>query len=102
MTDYPEHPGNLIARKIVERYGVELDEAADLLEVAPIQLHSFFIGEQPVSPEFALKLAAVFDFNPDTLVRLQAEYDLWWARHEPDVAWRVARLARIGPPKDVG
>lgn len=95
MTGYMIHPGGKLAHDLRDRFDVGPDEAADLLEEPRSALSGVFRGERRLSPDLPLKIEAVFGANAEVLVQMQAEYDLWVAKHEPDVMWKVARLRRI-------
>ncbi len=73
----PAHPGEILRELYLEPLGVSITQAADALRVTRKHVSSIVNGRAPISPEMAVRLAAVFATEPDLWINLQAQYDLW-------------------------
>jgi addiction module HigA family antidote len=56
---------------------VSITEAADALGVTRKHLSAIVNGRAPVTPDMAMRLAAVFATEAQLWVNLQAQHDLW-------------------------
>ncbi len=74
--DFQVHPGIWIMREIVEAYGLTVARCADLLCMEALQLQPLLDGRMRVSPAIALRLQNAFGIKAETLLAMQAEYDL--------------------------
>lgn len=75
MTD-PPHPGESIRLLCMEPLGLTVAETARRLGVSRKQLSAVLNGRAGISPEMAVRLAAVFGSNARTWHALQAAYDI--------------------------
>lgn len=71
----PAHPGEILRDLCLEPLGVTITQAADTLRVTRKHVSSIVNGRAPISPEMAVRLAAVFATEPDLWINLQAQYD---------------------------
>ena len=69
------HPGEILQPHLVTRCHHHL--AATALGVSRKHVSAIVNGRTPVTPDMALRLAAVFATNPELWVNMQAQYDLW-------------------------
>jgi len=73
----PAHPGTILRSFYLEPLGVSITRAAEALGVTRKHVSAIVNGRAPVSPDMAVRLAAVFATEPDIWINLQAQYDLW-------------------------
>ena len=72
----PPHPGKFIRTEIIEPAGLSVTAAADALRVSRPALSSLLNGKANLSGEMALRLEKAFGVKMDTLMRMQASYDI--------------------------
>ncbi|EIC83619.1 HigA family addiction module antitoxin [Serratia sp. M24T3] len=89
----PPHPGEIISG-ILEDLGVGIRELARALDIAPSTAQRLVSGQAAVSPEMAIKLAAVLGSTPEMWMRLQASYSLEVAAKAVD----TSRLTQLYKP----
>ena len=73
----PAHPGKILKAMYLEPMGVSITRAADALGVSRKHVSAIVNGRAPVTPDMAIRLAAVFDTEPEIWINLQAQHDLW-------------------------
>jgi len=89
------HPGPWLKLEIVEPHGMSVTEAATHLHVSRQNMSLLLNGHANLSALMALRFEKAFGISADTLLRMQAAYDLAQAREregELDVE-RVAEAA---------
>jgi addiction module HigA family antidote len=72
----PPHPGDFIRTEIIEPRGLSVTAAARVLKVARPTLSSLLNGKANLSGEMALRIEKAFGVKMDTLMRMQASYDI--------------------------
>lgn len=72
----PPHPGDFIRTEIIEPTGLSVTKAAAALQVSRPALSSLLNGKANLSGEMALRLEKAFGVKMDTLMRMQAAYDI--------------------------
>ncbi len=72
----PPHPGDFIRTEIIEPTGLSMAGAAAALGVSRPALSRLLHGKTSLSGEMALRLEKAFGVKMDTLVRMQASYDI--------------------------
>lgn len=70
------HPGEILKSELIEANGLTITEVAKRLKVSRQALSNILNEKADVSPEMALRIAAVFGGTPDIWLRLQVKYDL--------------------------
>lgn len=81
----PPHPGEVIAETL-DDLNIGIRELSRALQVAPSTVHRLVSGGAAVSPEMALKLAAVLGSSAKFWLNLQDNYSLWVAQKEVDTS----------------
>lgn len=82
----PPHPGLILQ----EYLGVmTVTEMAKRLDVTRANVSRILNGKQGISAEMSIRLSRLFGNNPDFWLRLQNQYDLWQAEHNPKVDYSV-------------
>ncbi len=72
----PPHPGDFIRTEIIEPAGLTVTGAAAVLRVSRPALSSLLNGKADLSGEMALRIEKAFGVKMDTLMRMQASYDI--------------------------
>jgi len=76
----PVHPGDFIKTEIIEANGLSVTAAAKVLGVSRPALSNLLNQNADLSGEMALRIEKAFRVNMDTLMRMQAAYDIAEAR----------------------
>lgn len=72
----PPHPGDFIRTEVVEPTGLTVTAAAQALQVSRPALSSLLNGKAALSGEMALRIEKAFGVKMDTLMRMQASYNI--------------------------
>ena len=72
----PPHPGDFIRTEIIEPAGLSVTAAAEALRVSRPALSSLLNRKAGLSGEMALRIEKAFGVKMDTLLRMQAAYDI--------------------------
>ncbi len=93
----PPHPGDFIRTEIIEPAGLSVTAAAVALQVSRPALSSLLNGKAGLSGDMALRIEKAFGVRMDTLLRMQAAYDIAQTRrHEKQIhVRRVAQMADV-------
>jgi addiction module HigA family antidote len=87
----PPHPGDFIRTEIIEPAGLTVTAAAEALRVSRPALSSLLNGRADLSGDMALRIEKAFGVKMDTLMRMQASYDIAQTRkREKEI--RVRRI----------
>ena len=72
----PPHPGDFIRTEIIEPRGLSVTMAAKVLQVSRPTMSSLLNSKSDLSGEMALRIEKAFGVKMDTLMRMQASYDI--------------------------
>src|SRR3974390_3001239 len=72
----PPHPGDFIRTEIIEPAGLSVTAAAEALQVSRPALSSLLNAKADLSGNMALRIEKAFGVKMDTLMRMQASYDI--------------------------
>ena len=72
----PPHPGDFIRAEIIQPAGLSVTAAATALRVSRPALSSLLNGKADLSGTMALRIEKAFGVKMDTLMRMQASYDI--------------------------
>src|SRR5262245_21672257 len=72
----PPHPGDFIRTELIEPAGLTVTAAAKVLKVSRPTLSSLLNGKADLSGDMALRIEKAFGLKMDTLMRMQAAYDI--------------------------
>ncbi len=72
----PPHPGDFIRTEVIEAAGLTVTAAATALRVSRPALSSLLNGKADLSGDMALRIEKAFGVKMDTLMRMQASYDI--------------------------
>lgn len=85
------HPGPWLKRQVVEPYGVNVKALARHFGITRQALSNLLHGHSALTADMAIRFEKAFGLKADTLIRMQAAYELAQARaHEDDIV--VGRL----------
>ena len=94
----PPHPGDFIWTEIVEPAGLTVTAAAAALQVSRPALSSLLNGSADLSGDMALRIEKAFGVKMDTLMRMQAAYDIAETRKRAkDIRVRRFRTIEVHP-----
>jgi addiction module HigA family antidote len=95
----PPHPGDFIRTEIIDPAGLSVTDAAKALQVSRPALSSLLNGKADLSGDMALRIEKAFGVKMDTLMRMQASYDIAKTRkREKEIhVRRLPRTAHIHP-----
>jgi len=72
----PCPPGDFIRSEIIQPAGLSVTSAASALQVSRPALSSLLNGRAGLSGDMALRIEKAFGVKMDTLMRMQAAYDI--------------------------
>ena len=84
ITMTPSHPGDFIRTEIIEKLGLSIAKAAEILGVHRAALSDLLNSKSTLSAEMALRIEKAFGISMDTLLRMQAWYDAAQMRARAD------------------
>ena len=82
MMKIPMHPGARLRKESFEPMGYSVTDVARRLGVTRQTLNNILNGKTGISPQMAVRLAAFFGLQPETLQQWQKEYELSQATSE--------------------
>jgi addiction module HigA family antidote len=93
----PPHPGDFIRTEIIQPAGLTVTAAAIALKVSRPALSSLLNGKADLSGDMALRIEKAFGVQMDTLMRMQASYDIAQTRKRENKIHvrRIASLAEV-------
>jgi len=93
----PCHPGDFIRTEIIQPVGLSVTAAAIALRVSRPALSSLLNGKADLSGDMALRIEKAFGVKMDTLLRMQAAYDIAQTRKREKKIHvrRIAQLADV-------
>ena len=90
----PPHPGDFIRTEIIEPSGLSVTAAAIALQVSRPALSSLLNRRSDLSGDMALRIEQAFGVKMDTLMRMQASYDIAQTRKR-EKKIRVRRIHQL-------
>ena len=80
------HPGAWLRQEIVEPAGLNVTQLADHMGVARQSMSKLLNGRQGLSADMAIRFEKAFGLRAETLMRMQAAFELAEARaHEDEI-----------------
>lgn len=73
----PPHPGKILKEEFIAPMGLSVAKTASALNVTRQTLYDLLNQDTGVSPEMAIRIAKVFNSNPELWLTLQLKYELW-------------------------
>src|SRR5579863_4484283 len=93
----PPHPGDFIRTEIIQPAGLTVTAAAFALQVSRPALSSLLNGKASLSGDMALRVEKAFGVKMDTLMRMQASYDIAQTRTRE----KEIRVRRVHPQAQI-
>src|SRR6266403_1927132 len=93
----PPHPGDFIRTEILQPLGLSVTAAAKALAVSRPALSSLLNAKADLSGDMALRIEKAFGVKMDTLMRMQASYDIVQTRKRE----KLIQVRRISQMVDV-
>lgn len=91
-SSFAVHPGEWLRSEVVEPYGLNVTVTAQKLHVTRQAMSNLLNGSAGLSADMAIRFEKAFGVRADTMLRMQAAYDLAQARaHEKEI--KVERVA---------
>ena len=97
----PPHPGDFVRTEIIKPAGLSVTAAAAALQVSRPALSSLLNGKADLSGDMALRIEKAFGVKMDTLMRMQASYDIAQTRKR-EKQIHVRRIHQLVHPKSSG
>src|ERR1700683_391402 len=95
----PPHPGDFIRTEVIEPAGLSVTAPAAAMQVSRPALSSLLNGNADLSGDMALRIEKAFGVKMDTLMRMQASYDIAQTRkREKDI--RVSPVPKPAAPRE--
>jgi antitoxin HigA-1 len=94
----PPHPGDFVRTELIKPAGLSVTAAAVALQVSRPALSSLLNGKADLSGDMALRIEKAFGVKMDTLMRMQASYDIAQTRKR-EKQIHVKRIHRLVHPK---
>ena len=91
----PPHPGPFVKTEVIEPLGLTAAAAAAVLGISRPALSTFLNGRSDLSGTMALHIEKAFGVRMDTLMRMQASFDIARTREREDDV-KVARYRPAG------
>jgi addiction module HigA family antidote len=91
----PPHPGDFIRTEIIKPAGLSVTAAA-ALQVSRPALSTLLNGKADLSGDMALRIEKAFGVKMDTLMRMQASYDIAQTRKR-EKRIHVRRIQQAAP-----
>lgn len=80
------HPGPWLRRNVVNHYALSVTEIADRLNVSRQTMSKLLNGHQGLTGEMAIRFEKAFGLSAETMMRMQAAFELAPARpHEDEI-----------------
>ena len=83
------HPGEILKEEIIEANGLTITKAAKLLKTTRTNLSNIVNLKSDISPEMALRIAAVFGGTAEIWANMQTRYNL----HKAEVKIKKIKLS---------
>lgn len=91
---YPTHPGEIVSEELKSR-GISQRQFAKTVGMSPTVVNEILKGRRSITPATALLFEAALDIPAESLVRLQAKYNMQQARKDPSLSERIKRVGRV-------
>ena len=93
----PPHPGDFIRTEIIQPASLTVTAAAVALQVSRPALSNLLNSKADLSGDMALRIEKAFGVKMDTLMRMQASYDIAQTRKREKKIHvrRIAQLADV-------
>ena len=87
-------PGERLRIELKDR-GIKQKDFAKDIDIPYTMLNKFINGNRPVRADFALLLEKSLEIEAEYWLNLQARYNLYKARTDPEIIEHLARIRKI-------
>ena len=91
---YPTHPGEVLKDEIEYR-GISQRKLAAEMDVPYTQLNEVLNGKRPVNTEFALLIEAVLDLPAESLLNMQARYNMIVTKRNDNFIKKLQKIRKV-------
>ena len=91
---FPIHPGEILKDEI-EYLGISQRLLASQMGISYTLLNEVLNGKRQVNAELAMLAEAALGLDADTLVRMQARYNIQVARQDKTFSERLAKIRKL-------
>jgi addiction module HigA family antidote len=91
---YPTHPGEVLKDEIEYR-GIPQRKLAAEMDVPYTQLNEVLNGKRPVNTEFALLIEAVLDLPAESLLNMQARYNMIVTKRNDNFIKKLQKIRKV-------
>lgn len=92
----PTHPGEMLLEEFLIPHGISQHKLAEMIGVTVNRVNEIVKGKRGVSPDTAIRLEALFGASAQFWLNLQLAWDLYHARHAPDVEKVRKQIKPVG------
>lgn len=75
----PVTPGEVLEKKFLKHYDISQTELAKTLHITRRRIHEILRGKRAITPDTALRIAKLFNNEPEYWMNLQVKLDLYEA-----------------------
>ncbi|MCL1943362.1 MAG: HigA family addiction module antitoxin [Candidatus Azobacteroides sp.] len=90
----PIHPGEILKDEIEYR-GISQKRLAAAMEMPYTQLNEILNGKRPVNTEFALLIEAALDLPAESLLKMQARYNMMVTKRNAKFIDKLSKIHKI-------
>lgn len=90
----PIHPGEILKDEIEYR-GISQRKLATQMGISPTLLNEILNGKRAVSTEYALLFEATLNIDPESLLKMQSDYNMQVTKSDPSFLERLANIRKI-------
>lgn len=76
----PTHPGEMLLEEFLKPFGLSQAKLARRIGVSYPRVNALVRGKRGITPDTALRLAALFETTPEYWLQGQLAWDLWHAQ----------------------
>ncbi len=85
------HPGEMLAKEFLKPYGLSQYRLAQILDVPEMRISRLVRGINPMTPDMAQRLEALFGVSAEFWMNLQIAHDLSGHRLPKKTVTKIAR-----------
>lgn len=87
----PTHPGKVFRIDVLEKLGMTISEAAELMQISRKHLSNFVNERIACSRDLAMRLALATDTSVGSWLNMQTALDVWEAEHDTSEEYQQIR-----------
>jgi addiction module HigA family antidote len=91
----PVHPGEMLLEEFLVPHGISQHKLAEMIGVTVNRVNEIVKAKRGVSPDTAIRLEALFGASAQFWLNLQLAWDLYHARHAPEVEKMRKQIKRV-------